>query len=108
MLYLHRLRAALDARLAREGRTALARACFDFLPHRAALDLAGWGEHGHLRALLTADERAPRPLDPDQLIATGRRVIGIEAAALGAARPRRSGARFAAAVDADAARRAGG
>ena len=35
---------ALDARLAREGRTALAQACFDFLPHRAALDLAGWGE----------------------------------------------------------------
>jgi ribonuclease D len=33
---------ALDARLAREGRTALAQACFDFLPHRAALDLAGW------------------------------------------------------------------
>ena len=44
VLYLHRLKASLDARLAREGRTALARACFDFLPHRAALDLAGWGE----------------------------------------------------------------
>lgn len=42
--YLHRLKDALDIRLAREGRTALAQACFDFLPHRAALDLAGWPE----------------------------------------------------------------
>jgi ribonuclease D len=44
VLYLHRLKAALDVRLAREGRTALAQACFDFLPHRAELDLAGWPE----------------------------------------------------------------
>lgn len=44
VLYLHRLREALSARLEREGRTALAQACFDFLPHRAALDLAGWSE----------------------------------------------------------------
>ena len=42
--YLHRLREELDRRLAREGRTALAQACFDFLPHRAELDLAGWPE----------------------------------------------------------------
>jgi ribonuclease D len=42
--YLHRLKDALDVRLAREGRTALAQACFDFLPHRAALDLKGWPE----------------------------------------------------------------
>lgn len=42
--YLHRLRDELDRRLAREGRTALAQACFDFLPHRADLDLAGWPE----------------------------------------------------------------
>lgn len=42
--YLHRLRAELDLRLAREGRTALAQACFDFLPARAELDLAGWPE----------------------------------------------------------------
>jgi ribonuclease D len=42
--YLHRMREQFDVRLAREGRTALARACFDFLPHRAALDLAGWAE----------------------------------------------------------------
>ena len=42
--YLHRLRQELDRRLAREGRTALAQACFDFLPTRAALDLAGWPE----------------------------------------------------------------
>ncbi len=44
VLHLHRLRAALAGRLEREGRTALAQACFDFLPHRAALDLAGWDE----------------------------------------------------------------
>ena len=42
--YLHRLREELDRRLAREGRMALAQACFDFLPHRAELDLAGWPE----------------------------------------------------------------
>ncbi len=42
VLYLHRLKAALDTMLEREGRTALAAACFEFLPHRAALDLAGW------------------------------------------------------------------
>ncbi len=39
---LHRLRERLDALLAREGRTALAEACFRFLPDRAALDLLGW------------------------------------------------------------------
>ena len=44
VLYLHRLRDALSARLEREGRTALAEACFRFLPDRAALDLAGWPE----------------------------------------------------------------
>ena len=42
VLYLHRLKAELDARLAREGRTGLAQACFDFLPTRAMLDLSGW------------------------------------------------------------------
>jgi ribonuclease D len=42
--YLHALKEELDRRLAREGRTALAQACFDFLPSRAALDLAGWPE----------------------------------------------------------------
>ena len=42
--YLHRLKAQFDVRLAREGRTALAQACFDFLPTRAQLDLAGWDE----------------------------------------------------------------
>jgi ribonuclease D len=42
--HLHQLKTALDAMLAREGRTALAQACFDFLPSRAALDLAGWEE----------------------------------------------------------------
>ncbi|HEX4077852.1 MAG TPA: ribonuclease D [Rhizomicrobium sp.] len=42
--YLHRLRTALDAMLAREGRSAHAQACFDFLPARADLDLAGWAD----------------------------------------------------------------
>ena len=42
--YLHRMREELDRRLAREGRTDLAQACFDFLPWRAELDLAGWPE----------------------------------------------------------------
>jgi ribonuclease D len=42
VLYLHRLREAIDAILEREGRSELAKACFDFLPVRATLDLAGW------------------------------------------------------------------
>jgi ribonuclease D len=42
--YLHKLKAALDAMLEREGRTQLAKACFNFLPARVALDLAGWPE----------------------------------------------------------------
>ena len=42
VLHLHRLRAELDRRLARENRTHIAEACFGFLPTRAALDLAGW------------------------------------------------------------------
>jgi ribonuclease D len=42
--YLHQLKEKLDERLAREERTALAQACFDFLPARALLDLAGWPE----------------------------------------------------------------
>jgi len=40
--YLHQLKTALDGMLAREHRTKLAQACFDFLPTRAALDLGGW------------------------------------------------------------------
>lgn len=44
VLHLHRLKEWLDAALAREGRSELAQACFDFLPTRAALDLAGWEE----------------------------------------------------------------
>ena len=42
VLYLHQLKDAFDVLLAREGRTALAQSCFDFLPTRAKLDLAGW------------------------------------------------------------------
>ncbi|NBT31606.1 MAG: ribonuclease D [Rhodobacteraceae bacterium] len=44
VLYLHRLKDALDQMLAREGRTQTAQACFDFLPTRALLDLQGWPE----------------------------------------------------------------
>ncbi len=44
VLYLHRLRDELNTRLVREGRMELAQSCFDFLPTRAALDLAGWPE----------------------------------------------------------------
>ncbi|MDX2222166.1 MAG: ribonuclease D [Rhodospirillaceae bacterium] len=44
VLHLHSLKAAMDLLLAREGRTALAEACFRFLPDRAALDLAGWAD----------------------------------------------------------------
>jgi ribonuclease D len=42
--YLHRLKEVLDGMLAREHRTTLAKACFEFLPARAELDLAGWDE----------------------------------------------------------------
>ena len=44
VLHLHALRARLDAMLIREGRDGLARACFEFLPHRVLLDLKGWPE----------------------------------------------------------------
>ena len=42
--YLHRLQAELVKRLEREGRMEIAQACFDFLPTRARLDLAGWAD----------------------------------------------------------------
>jgi ribonuclease D len=42
--FLHRLKEGLDAMLIREGRMELAQACFSFLPARAELDLAGWGD----------------------------------------------------------------
>jgi ribonuclease D len=44
VLHLHALKDKLDAMLAREGRTEIAQSCFDFLPSRSALDLAGWEE----------------------------------------------------------------
>jgi ribonuclease D len=44
VLYLHGLKQKLDERLAREGRSDLAAACYRFLPTRARLDLGGWGE----------------------------------------------------------------
>jgi ribonuclease D len=44
VLHLHAIKKVLDGMLVREGRTELAKACFAFLPVRAALDLAGWPE----------------------------------------------------------------
>jgi ribonuclease D len=44
VLYLHRLKEIFETRLDREGRTEIAKACFDFLPTRAKLDLSGWPE----------------------------------------------------------------
>ena len=44
VLHLHALKSELERMLAREGRTEVAQACFDFLPHRARLDLTGWPE----------------------------------------------------------------
>ena len=44
VLYLHQLKAEMERLLAREGRTSLAAACFQFLPDRAALDVAGWAD----------------------------------------------------------------
>jgi ribonuclease D len=44
VLHLHALKDRLDLMLAREDRTAMAEAAFDFLPWRARLDLAGWPE----------------------------------------------------------------
>jgi ribonuclease D len=44
VVYLHEVKARLDQMLEREGRSAMAKSCFDFIPTRAALDLAGWSE----------------------------------------------------------------
>jgi ribonuclease D len=44
VIYLHELKARLDQMLEREGRSAMAQACFSFVPVRASLDLAGWTE----------------------------------------------------------------
>ncbi|THD85385.1 ribonuclease D [Aliigemmobacter aestuarii] len=48
VLYLHRLKAELEARLIREGRMDLAQRCFDHLPTRAELDLLGWGDENDI------------------------------------------------------------
>ena len=48
VLYLHKLKDALEERLKREGRMRLAQACFDFLPARAHLDLLGWGDENDI------------------------------------------------------------
>ncbi len=45
VLYLHELKSRLDIMLAREGRSALAAKCFEFLLTRADLDLSGWPDH---------------------------------------------------------------
>lgn len=48
VLYLHKLKDALESRLRRENRLGLAQACFDFLPARAHLDLLGWGDENDI------------------------------------------------------------
>lgn len=48
VLYLHKLKDALEERLRRENRLGLAQACFDFLPARAHLDLLGWGDENDI------------------------------------------------------------
>lgn len=48
VLYLHRLKEALEPLLVREDRMALAQRCFDFLPTRSELDLLGWDEPNDL------------------------------------------------------------
>jgi len=48
VLYLHALKAELEARLSREGRLDLALRCFAFLPTRAELDLLGWDDEGDI------------------------------------------------------------
>lgn len=48
VLYLHKLKAALEERLRRENRLGLAQACFDFLPARSHLDLLGWGDENDI------------------------------------------------------------
>lgn len=45
VLYLHKLKVELDIRLKRENRINIAKACFDFLPKRAQLDILGWPDH---------------------------------------------------------------
>ena len=50
VLHLHKIKDKLVEMLEREGRLDLAQSCFDFLPVRAALDLAGWGETDIFRA----------------------------------------------------------
>ena len=45
VIYLHRIRNELDVRLKRENREKIAQACFNFLPHRAQLDILGWSEN---------------------------------------------------------------
>ena len=50
VLHLHALKQKLDGLLVREGRRELAQACFDFLPHRATLDLGGWADEADIFA----------------------------------------------------------
>ena len=45
VLYLHKAYEKLNIKLKRENRSEIAKACFDFLPHRASLDLMGWSDH---------------------------------------------------------------
>ena len=58
MLHLHAIKEALEMRLQREGRLALAEACFRFLPVRAELDLLGWDDEDIFAIPEPAGERA--------------------------------------------------
>ena len=63
VLYLHKLKDALEAILIREDRLALAQRCFDFLPTRAELDLLGWNEPNDIYHHEPAVHCPPRPRD---------------------------------------------
>ena len=107
VLYLHRLRAALDARLVREGRRRWRRPVSTFC--RIARRSTSRDGTGRTSSRIP-EEGAMNPggeADRDQLIAAGRRVIAIEAEAL-VALSGTVGESFAEAVRADAARRGGG
>ena len=63
VLHLHALRGKLDGLLAREGRSAIAQACFEFLPTRAELDLLGLAGGRHFRAQLIEGARCRKGHD---------------------------------------------
>ena len=63
----------LVARLEREGRMELAQACFDFLPARARLDIAGWADTRYLQPRVVAAAAAERPMTVEADLKRDRR-----------------------------------